>query len=182
MPRLLLRLSLPGVDEFVILRRGDRAGLVGLGVPAERCRFVALGAPKLDRNGAADGDYIYAGGAAQRDWITLEAALRLAGLPSVVACPEPDLEFSSNVQNVGIVTPDVGRAYLSGASALVQSFQPTALPSGPLLILDAFALGKPVISTDVGASRDYVEDGVNGLLVPPRDHIAACGCPTPCSR
>ncbi len=37
------------------------------------------------------------------------------------------------------------------------------------VIVEAFALGKPVISTDVGISREIIENGVNGLLVPTGD-------------
>jgi glycosyltransferase involved in cell wall biosynthesis len=40
------------------------------------------------------------------------------------------------------------------------------------------AAGLPIIATDVGALREQVEDGVNGLIVPPSDTgavIAAVG-------
>ena len=36
-------------------------------------------------------------------------------------------------------------------------------------ILEAMATGLPVITTDVPGCRDLVENGVNGMLVPPRD-------------
>ncbi len=38
----------------------------------------------------------------------------------------------------------------------------------PLAILEAMAVGLPVISTRIGAIPDAVRDGVNGYLVPPR--------------
>lgn len=37
------------------------------------------------------------------------------------------------------------------------------------VIVHAFSLGIPVISTDVGVARELVEDGVTGVLVPPGD-------------
>jgi glycosyltransferase involved in cell wall biosynthesis len=39
----------------------------------------------------------------------------------------------------------------------------------PRTVLEAMAMGRPVITTDVPGCRETVEDGVNGLLVPARD-------------
>ena len=36
-------------------------------------------------------------------------------------------------------------------------------------ILEAMACGRPVVATDIGGNREVVEDGVTGLVVPPRD-------------
>lgn len=39
----------------------------------------------------------------------------------------------------------------------------------PIVILEAMALGKAVISTDVGGVREWLRDGMNGLLVEPEN-------------
>lgn len=39
-------------------------------------------------------------------------------------------------------------------------------------LMEAIHLGKPVVATDVGAHRELVRQGENGLLVPPGDHRA----------
>ena len=44
-----------------------------------------------------------------------------------------------------------------------------------LVILEAMAAGKPVIATNVGGNREAVEDGRNGLIIPPRDVEALAG-------
>ena len=39
-------------------------------------------------------------------------------------------------------------------------------------ILEAMALGTPVIATDVGGNPELVQDGITGFLVPSGDHVA----------
>jgi glycosyltransferase involved in cell wall biosynthesis len=45
----------------------------------------------------------------------------------------------------------------------------------PLAILEAMAASKPIVATPVGGVPDAVEDGTNGLLVPPGDDAALAG-------
>lgn len=42
----------------------------------------------------------------------------------------------------------------------------------PFAIIEAMAMGKPCISTPVAGITDLIEDGVSGLLVPEKDHVA----------
>lgn len=42
----------------------------------------------------------------------------------------------------------------------------------PIAVMEAMAAGLPVIATEVGALREEVEHGVNGLIVPPRSAAA----------
>jgi glycosyltransferase involved in cell wall biosynthesis len=50
---------------------------------------------------------------------------------------------------------------------------PTSYPEGvPRFLLEAAATGLPLIASDIESCRLVVQDGVNGLLVPPRDAAA----------
>lgn len=40
------------------------------------------------------------------------------------------------------------------------------------VVQTSFSMNKPVIATDVGAMKEYINNGYTGLLVPPRDYIA----------
>jgi Glycosyl transferases group 1 len=172
-PRWVLRTALRGVNEFVVIRSGDTQILARLGVPTDRCRFVAFAAPTRPPPSSTDvGEYVYSGGAAQRDWATLADALGQSGIPALVSCPDEGQRFTNNVLKLPLVRPDQGRKFLSGSRFLVQAIIDNDQPSGPLLILDAFSAGKPVVATDVNGTRDYVEHDVNGVLVPPHDPAA----------
>jgi len=39
----------------------------------------------------------------------------------------------------------------------------------PVALLEAMACGKPSVATNIPGSRDVIEHGVSGLLVPPED-------------
>lgn len=43
-----------------------------------------------------------------------------------------------------------------------------AMETGPLVVLEAFAAGVPVLGSDRGGIAELVRDGVDGLLLPPR--------------
>jgi glycosyltransferase involved in cell wall biosynthesis len=47
------------------------------------------------------------------------------------------------------------------------------LETGPLVVLEAFAAGIPVLGSDLGGIADKVHHGVDGLLVTPHDDVAA---------
>lgn len=60
--------------------------------------------------------------------------------------------------------------------ALLDAFDVAAMSSdfegSPLFALECLASGTPLVTTKVGGLPDIVEDGVSGLLVPPRDPAA----------
>jgi glycosyltransferase involved in cell wall biosynthesis len=73
----------------------------------------------------------------------------------------------SNVQFTG--HSDRVPELLSQADVLVL---PSRWEGMPNVVLEALAARCPVVGTDVTGTRDLIQDGRNGLLVPPEDHRA----------
>lgn len=72
------------------------------------------------------------------------------------------------------VTPPIPH---QDVSIFLSKIDVLAVPSqwfetGPLVLLEAFAAGKPVIGSELGGIRELVSDGNNGLLVP-HDDVSA---------
>ena len=79
-------------------------------------------------------------------------------------------EKLSNVIFHGYQTGNTLKKLLEGASCVV-------LPSEwyencPMSLLEAFASAKPVIGTDIGGIPELIENGEDGIVVPPGDHQA----------
>jgi GT2 family glycosyltransferase/glycosyltransferase involved in cell wall biosynthesis len=64
----------------------------------------------------------------------------------------------------GEVSPGEALAFLDQSDVLVC---PSRDETGPLAVMEAMALAKPVISTEVGAVPELIEHGANGLLIQP---------------
>jgi glycosyltransferase involved in cell wall biosynthesis len=78
-----------------------------------------------------------------------------------------------NVTFAGRVPVDEIAAYYAAASIYVQT---PDIDNMPLSILEAYASGAPVVSTDVGGVPAIVVHGVHGLLAPGNDHAAVAEC------
>lgn len=60
--------------------------------------------------------------------------------------------------------------------ALVDVFILPSLWEGmPNVLLEAMALGRPIVATRVGGAEELIKDGVTGLLVPPASEAALAG-------
>ncbi len=65
-------------------------------------------------------------------------------------------------------TPDIF-PYLKGCDLFVLASLFEGMPN---VVMEAMAIGKPVIATDVNGARELIQDGNTGLIVPPADPTA----------
>jgi glycosyltransferase involved in cell wall biosynthesis len=96
-----------------------------------------------------------------------ELAEAAAALPLVVVGDGPLRNLLPHT--VGFVPHDAVGAYYERASIVVV---PSRREGYGVAAHEAMAYGRPVVATAVGGLVDAIEDGVTGLLVPPRDPVA----------
>jgi len=165
------------IDAFVCIRKGDMETLQRrFRIPPSRCSFAhfpcdcaAMSHPTTEAG------YIYSAGWAHRDWPLLLRALTQVECPAILsACGDlkPTSGMASRVRILPQRSPAEGQRLMADASMVVLPMAETELPSGPLVLLDAMAMGKALIVTDVNGSRDYVTHGKTGWVVPPGDDKA----------
>ena len=179
-------------DEVAELRRlgvpADRVEVVPCGVDLDRFRpglsrrhltgpphrLLSLGR-LVERKGVAtvvealaqlpDAELLVAGGPAANDVAADPEARRLAALAERLGCRE-------RVRFLGSVARADVPALIRGVDVVVAT--PWYEPFG-IVPLESAACGVPVVGSAVGGMLDSVDDGVTGLLVPPRDPVALAG-------
>lgn len=171
-PARLLR----NLDHIACIRSRDMEVIERhIGVDPRRMSFLALPANQELVDCETDDDgYVYSGGNTQRDWDTLIAALGMVpgAMRAIISTSAPISlpdELRERVELIGQVSPERGRELVRRASVVVLAHYDTDLAHGPLVLLDAMAVGKPVVVTATGGTIDYVSDERTGLVVPPQD-------------
>ena len=98
-----------------------------------------------------------------------EGSFKMAGRVLNVAFFERLQVRAAGLQNVELISAldhSEAMALLNEADAIVS---PSRDETMPIAILEAMGLGKAVVSTDVGGVREWIRDGMNGLIVPPEN-------------
>jgi glycosyltransferase involved in cell wall biosynthesis len=105
------------------------------------------------------------------------AALVFAAVPEarLVLAGDGDQEAALRAQAaaLGIAPRVLFAGHRTDVPALLEAFDVFCISSTyegtPLTLFEAMAAAKPIVSTAVDGCREVIEDGRNGLLVPPRD-------------
>ena len=185
-------------DAFIAVSNEDRRRMVEVErIPAAKVRYIPNGVPDSslaasgrdvrDELGIAPGRPVIGVVAIPRPQKALDVLIRAAVLlrkefPSiaVLMVGGSNTEETAEERRLRSLISELGLANtvsMLGARAdvpdLVNVFDVAVLCSDyegtPLAVMEYMAAGKPVVATRVGGVPDLIEDGVNGLLVQPRD-------------
>ena len=116
-----------------------------------------------------DEGYIFAGGNSDRDYRTFVEAVRPLHAPTWIATTRPDLlsgvEVPDCVRVEGTTVDGFRRAMAAARMVVVPMQKGTLRSGGQQTLLNAMLMGKPTIAVGRRWAGDYIDDGVNGLIV-----------------
>jgi hypothetical protein len=117
------------------------------------------------------GDTVFAGGNSLRDYGPLLQAAAGIPAPIVLATSQIDrgARTAPNVRAGPLPHAEYFDEFRRARAVVVPLAENRWRSAGQQTYLNAMALGKPVVVTDVMGVRDYVQDGVTGLIVAPGD-------------
>jgi glycosyltransferase involved in cell wall biosynthesis len=129
-------------------------------------------------------DMFCAVGREMRDYATLVNAIRDVNVPCHIAAKidvgKTDA-WMTDLRDADSLPPHITtgskpypelRDLYARSRFVVLPLYPTDTDNGVTAMTEAMAMGKAVICTRVDGQRDVLQDGVNGLFVPPRDPAA----------
>lgn len=165
-----------GVDELLYFSSNQTEVYRDLlGIPEERLTFVPFGIDSeyFTPQDVPEDDYVLAVGRDKgRDWATLFEAVAGTDLEVQVACRPDDiagLDVPANVTVLGTIDRSTYRDLTARARLVVVPTRPLAYPTGQSVTLESMAMAKCCVVSETPAMSEYLNDGVDALLVPPHD-------------
>jgi len=168
------------VQLFVCPSRFMAGRMAAGGVFPDRLRWIPHFVSPLPERSSVEGseNVVFAGRLSPEKGVDtlIEAVGRVPAMGLEIAGEGPDrgrLEDLARERGDGRVR-FLGRLDGDEVDAVIGQALAVVLPSRwyenqPMIVLEAFARGVPVIATDIGGTPELVRHGADGLLVPPDD-------------
>ena len=137
------------------------------GLEAGKVRYVPMYSTVAPGDRGAGEGYALSAGRTLRDNATLlEAARRLSCKLVWVTGREDEApgDLPENVEWRREIPLEEHLRLMAGANAVVVPLLPAERSTGQVVVLEAMAMGKPVVATRLAGTVDLIEDGRTGLL------------------
>ncbi len=139
-------------------------------LPRDKLEYVPFHTTLHDYDYAVSDDgYVFAGGNSDRDYRTLVEAVRPLGAPTWIATTRPDLlsglDLPPHVRVEGTTAEGFRRAMAAARLVVVPMRKGTLRSGGQQTCLNAMLMGKPTVAVGRRWAVDFIDDGVNGLIV-----------------
>jgi glycosyltransferase involved in cell wall biosynthesis len=135
-------------------------------IPPDDPLIVLLPARILRQKGV--GEFICAARILKREGSTARFAIVGDAAGNRAAYPRRELELATREGLIEMWGWSNDMPGVMARAAIV--CLPTYHEGLPKALIDACAAGRPIVATDIPGCQAIVKNGVNGLLVPPRDH------------
>lgn len=182
--RALLGSSLRSAARVICLGESQRTELVAVtGLDPDRVvtMLVPIDAAFFEPRGESSGRKVLSVGKdLARDYATLAEAVRPLDVEAAIIAHPRNIDERVLPPNAtlrgGVPFRELRELYAGAACVVVpqrsDDYRYGSEGGGLTALLEAMAMGKPIVATERAILRDYVEDGVEALLVPPEDPTA----------
>ena len=170
------KLLAPWIDAYIALSNFAKSKFVAAGIPPEKIfvkpNFFDLPASFSSEEGPFHGA-IFVGRLSEekglnvllKAWEDINYPLTIVGDGPMLASLRQ--RATSQIQFTGELKHEDALRQVARSNFII--FPSLCYEGFPLTLIEAMALGKPVIASNTGPRNELVKDGYNGLLYPPTD-------------
>jgi len=116
--------------------------------------------------------FVLSAGRSYRDFAVLAKAVAGTGIRTEIVCGRGGPRLAEVPAEMQVVEemplPDLMER-MKRATIVVLPLEPKQISTGQTVLLQAMAHGKAVVATATAGTNDYIESGLDGVLVPPGD-------------
>ena len=169
--RLFRRIASKWVDAVVVNSQGERRIYSDqFALPEDRFHFVPFHTNNQDPHQEPPGFAGLAAGRSGRDYETFFEAIRGLEYPFFVVSDNQTVapyDLPANVKHYREIPLAEYNKLLRQASFVIVPLKDLHRSTGQVVILDAYAIGRPVVATRTVGTIDYVTEGETGLFCEP---------------
>lgn len=169
--KLIWRRAVGKIDRLVVMTRSEPEFLSkAFRTSPEKFRTIRFYTEGAPFEGPNEEGYIFAAGRMERDFETLLYALRETGYPAIIVADQSQKEKLEKIKPAQVeifynIPREKYLQLLRNAKIVVVPLYEGAASRGQVVILEAMKYGKPVISTKVKGTEDYLEHAEDGWFV-----------------